>query len=228
MNYKFGKIDYLNLLPFDVFIKRYPLPSQFKAMIAYRKSYPAKLNQDFLFGRIDMGFVSSIMAYQDRKIIQSAGIVSKGEVWSVLALPNQNKKDYQSATSNALIEVLGIKGEVLIGDRALGYKLGGGEAKDLGLLWWEKTHLPCVFGIFGARVGRELAQKISNHFSKSKIKIPYYLLQQRSFQTQIPAKSILEYLQKIHYKIGEKEKQGLRYFHRQLLFLGIKRPKRFN
>ena len=122
---KIGKIDYLNLLPFDVYLKASSLSTQQKRMIAYKKSYPAKLNKDFLFSRIDAGFVSSIMALGDKKIASNIGIIAKGEVWSVVAIPNENQEDYQSATSNALAKVLGVSGEIRIGDRALHYKLGG-------------------------------------------------------------------------------------------------------
>ena len=112
---KIGKIDYLNLLPFDVYLKASSLSTQQKRMIAYKKSYPAKLNKDFLFSRIDAGFVSSIMALGDKKIASNIGIIAKGEVWSVIAIPNENQEDYQSATSNALAKVLGVSGEIRIG-----------------------------------------------------------------------------------------------------------------
>ncbi|ANV98412.1 hypothetical protein BBW65_06210 [Helicobacter enhydrae] len=224
--YGIGKIDYLNLLPFEIYIKGSALPSQLKAMMKYKKSYPAKLNQDLLFHRIDMGFVSSILANRGKRNFQDIGIVAKGEVWSVLALPNDSKKDAQSATSNALIDVLGESGEVLIGDRALLYKLEGGECKDLGLLWWNKKRLPFVFGLFCVARGSALAEKIARGFGGKAIKIPYYLLKQYAYQSQIPYKQILQYLQRISYTLGAKEKMGLNNFHREMMFLQIKKPKR--
>lgn len=224
---RLGKIDYLNLLPFDVFLKSLPLSSQFKAMATYKKSYPAKLNKDFLFLRFEAGFFSSILAYGDAKIALDCGIVAYGEVWSVLVLPREDKQDYQSASSNALAQVLGIKGEVLIGDRALAYQFNGGEAIDLGQAWWDKKRLPFVFGLFCASKNRSQAQKIASSFSKKKIKIPYYLLKQASQRSGIKSQNILLYLQKISYRIGRKEKRGLKAFHRELLFSGIKKPKRF-
>lgn len=224
---KLGKIDYLNLLPFDVFLKKSSLSSQTKAMIAYKKSYPAKLNRDFLFLRIDMGFLSSIMAYGKPKLGLDVGIVARGEVWSVLALPKASKGDYQSASSNALIQVLGIEGEVLIGDRALVYKLQGGDCVDLGEQWWQKKKLPFVFGLFCANFHRQKAKKLAQDFVARPIKIPYYLLKNASSRTKIDAKDILQYLQRISYSIGHKEKIGLKQFYRELLFLGIKKPKRF-
>lgn len=224
---RLGKIDYLNLLPFDVFVKKFPLSNQNKAMIAHKKSYPAKLNRDFLFSRIDGGFLSSIMAYGSRGLGMRCGIIAHGEVWSVLALPKENKSDYQSASSNALIMVLGLEGEVLIGDRALAYYLGGGEGVDLGRAWWDKKRLPFVFGLFCVSKCKNEAQKITSAFIKRRIKIPYYILSERSQKSGLDSKAILEYLQKISYRLDAKEKKGLKAFHRELLFLGIKKPKRF-
>lgn len=224
---RLGKIDYLNLLPFDIFIKGSPFSSQFKAMVAYHKSYPAKLNRDFLFSRLDAGFFSSILAYGHLNRALHCGIIAHGEVLSVLALPRKEKQDKQSASSNALIKILGIKGEVLIGDRALAYRLKGGEGIDLAQVWWEKKHLPFVFGLFFASKNQMQAQKIALSFSRKKIKIPYYLLEQASQRSGIAPRDILFYLQKISYRIGRKEKEGLKAFHRELLFSRIKKPKRF-
>lgn len=223
---KIGKIDYLNLLPFDVYLKKSPLSTQQKKMIAYKKSYPAKLNKDFLFSRIDAGFVSSIMALGDRKIASDVGIIAKGEVWSVIVIPKERKDDYQSATSNALAKVLRVNGEVRIGDRALHYKLEGGEYQDLGLLWWEKHRLPFVFGLFCSKKKSAQVQEMIRGFAKSKIKVPHYILKQRAKSSGIPDKEIKQYLQKIYYTLTSKEKRALALFHRELRILGIGKPKR--
>lgn len=223
---KIGKIDYLNLLPFDVCLKKSPLSTQQKKMIAYKKSYPAKLNKDFLFSRIDAGFVSSIMALGDKKIASNVGIIAKGEVWSVIVIPQRSKDDYQSATSNALAKVLKVNGEVRIGDRALHYKLEGGEYQDLGLLWWERHQLPFVFGLFCSKKKSTQVQEMLRGFAKSKIKIPHYILEQRAKSSNIPAKEIEQYLQKIYYTLTSKEKRALALFHRELRILGIGKPKR--
>ena len=61
---RFGKIDYLNLAPFDVFIKKYPIQNSFKLFINHHKSYPAKLNKEFLFKKIDahMEYMGKVQA----------------------------------------------------------------------------------------------------------------------------------------------------------------------
>ena len=43
----FGKIDYLNLLPFHVFLKRYPLSNQTKKSIEFKKAPSSKMNNIF-------------------------------------------------------------------------------------------------------------------------------------------------------------------------------------
>lgn len=121
---RFGKICYLNLLPFDMFIKSYPTPSRFKQSLFAHSSYPAKLNQSFLFNRIDAGFISSIAGVSSHnkqcgKYATKSGIIAKGAVWSVLVKHSTPKNDYQSDTSNTLSKALGLKGEVIIGDKAL-------------------------------------------------------------------------------------------------------------
>ena len=85
---RFGKIQYLNLIPFDVFLKSYPIPTRYKSAAFANRSYPSKLNQSFLFHRIDAGFISTIAgctAHRKQRGTQ-AGIVAKGAVWSVLSL----------------------------------------------------------------------------------------------------------------------------------------------
>ena len=48
-----GKIDYLNLLPFHVFLKSLPLPSYVKKSIEFKKGVPSKLCADLYYRRID-------------------------------------------------------------------------------------------------------------------------------------------------------------------------------
>ncbi|PAF48553.1 menaquinone biosynthesis protein [Helicobacter sp. 12S02634-8] len=226
---RFGKIEYINLLPFDVFIKAYPATSGFKKFLQLKKSYPARLNKDFLFQRIDAGFISSIAGYSSarkHKATNSA-IIAKGSVWSVMVIPAPQAQDYQSATSNALCKVLGLQGEVLIGDRALAYRYLGGAHTDMGEVWYAKTHLPFVFGRFCFNTHRDFYQKISTHFNQKPIKIPHYILMQYAQKTSISKQYILEYLKHIYYKMGPKEKLGLQRFYHALLLKKIKKPARF-
>jgi len=49
----FGKIDYLNLLPFHVFLKAAPLKTQVKKAIEFKKGVPSKLNRALNARKID-------------------------------------------------------------------------------------------------------------------------------------------------------------------------------
>ena len=124
----FGKIDYLNLLPFHVFLKRSRLSSQDKKTIEFKKGVPSKLNRDLCCRRIDAAVISSIESRKKRYKKVSLGIVAKGDVKSVLVRKGTAARpDPASASSNALAGVLGLEGEVLIGDRALKAYLREGE-----------------------------------------------------------------------------------------------------
>lgn len=226
---RFGKIDYLNLLPFDVFIKRYPVTSSFKKFLDVKKSYPANLNRNFLRRRIDAGFISSIAGYSlaHKRKMTKAGIIARGEVWSVIVMPTKDGEDYQSASSNALAKVLGMSGEVLIGDRALRYKIGGGAYVDLGLQWWERHHLGFSFGRMCVNSHWAFYENLANAFIAKRVKIPHYILAQRARQSGVSRKDILQYLERIHYRISHKEELALRRFYSALRLKRIQRPGRF-
>ena len=222
---RFGKISYLNLVPFDIFIKKYPTTSAFKAFLNHHKSYPAKLNKEFLFRRIDAGFISSIAGARAKKT--NSGIVANGAVWSVIVIPKATKGDYQSASSNALAQILRISGEVLIGDRALRYKLSGGKYVDLGQKWWEKHRLPFVFGLLCFNGDKSFYEAISAKFNATRVKIPQYLLENYAKNSGIAKRDILQYLTRIHYKITPKDKVALGRFYRAARINRIKTQRRF-
>jgi len=232
---RFGKISYLNLLPFDVFIKKYPTISTFKLFLNKKKSYPARLNKDFLMKRIDAGFISSIAAYTyakgfccaKKRCETKAGIIARGDVWSVIVLPNTPKEDYQSASSNALCQVLGLSGEVLIGDRALHYKLLNKPHIDMGKEWWEKHGLGFCFGRLCFNTHGDFYTRIANAFIKTRIKIPYYILQEKAKDTHIATKDILAYLKRIHYCVGKKEHLAMSRFYAKMRIKRVKKPSRF-
>lgn len=208
----FAKIDFINLLPFYVFIKKNISHTQTKQIIEYKKSYPAKINKKFQKRKIDAAFISSV-ASKNCKCLD-IGIIAQNEVLSVLALKGDYKEDYQSYTSNTLAKVLNIEGEILIGDKAL-YHFHHTKDKDfidLAFEWRRRYHLPFVFARLCFNKEKKYLQKLSNQFIKTKVKIPQYILQQYSKRSDISTKQIQEYLTKISYKIGYKEKQSLKLF----------------
>lgn len=209
----FAKIDFINLLPFYVFIKKNIRSSQNKAIINYKKSYPAKINKQFINRKIDAAFISSIKS-RGCKGCLDIGIVAQNEVLSVLCIAGEYKKDYQSDTSNMLAVVLGIEGRVLIGDKALQYYHTHPDTQfiDLALAWKEKTGLPFVFARLCTNKHTKYLENLSKRFLQTKIKIPQYILKNYAQRSGLSTKQITQYLEKISYNITYKEKQSLKKF----------------
>lgn len=208
----FGKIEYLNLLPFHLFMKRYIQSSQVKMSMHHKRNVPSKINNDFLTRRVDAAFISSVKAKGQKHV--KLGIIAKKEVLSVLVVPSDiNKSDSESATSNVLAKVLKLHGSVLIGDKALRYYLSGAEHQDMAAFWHEKYNLPFVFALLCYHKDKNIYKRIEKNFTKYKIKIPQYILEEASIRTQISKKDILHYLEYISYKVDKKALLGLKKFH---------------
>ncbi len=203
----FGKIEYLNLLPFHVFMKRYVSSSQALHSMNYKKGVPSKINKDFLARRVDSAFISSVKVKSTKGV--KLGIIARKEVLSVLVIPSKNSKDdNESATSNVLAKVLGVKGEVIIGDKALKYYLSNDDYIDLAKLWEEKYNLPFVFALLSTHNHYEAIDKLSKSFLKKPIKIPRYILNKASKNTGIKPNDVLNYLNYISYNFDKKAQRG--------------------
>jgi chorismate dehydratase len=207
----FGKIEYLNLLPFHIFMKRFTKSTQQSMSMEYKKGVPADVNKQFLQKRVDAAFISSIKAKNHSHI--NLGIIAKKEVLSVLTIPHANNTtDKESATSNILAQILKVNGKVLIGDKALKYYLQNSNYTDLAQLWHEKYKLPFVFALLCYHKDKQLYKRIEKNFLKHNIKIPQYILKKASKRTDIETKEILNYLKYISYKLDTKAKLGLKTF----------------
>jgi len=208
----FAKIDFINLLPFHIFLKKNVRSTQLKSIINYKKSYPAAINKQFKKRKVDSAFISSIASRNEKKF--NLGIVAKKDVLSVLLIPGEYEKDFQSETSNALAKVLNLEGKVLIGDKALKF-YHANEKKDfidLAQAWNEKYNLPFVFAVLCFNSNKKHLSKITKNFNKRHIKIPRYILNEYSKRTQISNNNILAYLEKIDYDLNLKEKRALKLF----------------
>jgi len=213
----FGKIEYLNLLPFHVFMKRFTKSSQQSMSMHYKKGVPSKINDKFLARRVDAAFISSISArgYQNVDL----GIIAKKEVLSVLVIPNEDDiSDVESATSNVLAKILGVKGEVVIGDKALRYYLQNKPHIDLAYEWNSRFNTPFVFALLCYHKDKKTYEKIKKEFLKRDIKIPQYLLKQASIRTNVDKQDILKYLGYISYHLDTKAKLGLKKFYNKVAF----------
>ena len=208
----FGKIEYLNLLPFHVFMKRFTKSSQQSISMHYKRGVPAEINQKFTSRRVDAAFISSIHAKKFSHV--GLGIIAKKEVKSVLVIPSSKTlKDIESASSNVLAQVLGIKGEVLIGDKALRYSLKNRPNIDLAKEWNKRYNLPFVFALLCYHKDKKLYKKIEKEFLKRKVKIPRYILKQASLRTHVKEKDVLDYLEYISYEVDAKARLGLKKFY---------------
>ena len=206
----FGKIDYLNLLPFNVFIKRHMRSLRLHSSIHYKKGTPSQINSAFKRRKVDAAFISSIESKKYHCL--DLGIVAQKEVMSVLVLPGIDKPDSASATSNVLAKQLNLQGEVIIGDRALKHYLKTKEGIDLAQVWYDKHKLPFVFARLCSHKRRCSLNKLAKKFKSDHVKIPYYLIKKASVESDISIQDIHHYLTKISYSLSYKEKKSLKKF----------------
>ena len=217
----FAKIDFINLLPFHIFIKKNINSFQQKASVEYKKSYPSVITEKFKKRKVDSAFISSIASRNENFL--NFGIVAHDDVLSVLLIPGLEESDYQSKTSNALAKVLNLNGEVIIGDKALKFFIENKNNKneyiiDLAKYWQDKYKLPFVFAVLCFNKYEKRLKDLTKNFDKKKIKIPQYILEKYSKRSGISKGDILEYLKKIDYDIGYKEKRALKNeFNRRIL-----------
>lgn len=209
----FGKIEYLNLLPFHIFMKRYTRNSSAKLAMNYKKNVPAKINQLYHTRRVDAAFISSVTARKERFV--PLGIIAKKEVLSVLVVPQEHSTDdTESATSNVLANLLGVQGQVIIGDKALRHHLQGGAGIDLAKVWHDTYKLPFVFALLCHHGHTQEMRKLSRRFLRHKIYIPQYLLTKASQRTEVSKADILKYLDYISYEVDTKARKSVHYFWR--------------
>lgn len=208
----FAKIDFINLLPVHVFLKKRVKSNQIKSIIRYKRSYPSKINKELKKSKVDSAFISSIASRGEKRL--DYGIIARKAVRSVILVPGKDKDDYQSATSNALAKILNLHGEVLIGDKALKFfhENPNVEVIDLALEWEKKFNLPFVFATLCYRKNGKLLKSIMKDFNKKHIKIPQYILNEYSSRTNVSNRNILEYLKLIDYDIKAKEKKAIKKF----------------
>jgi len=212
----FAKIDYINLLPFYIFIKKELKNAQFKQSINYHKDFPSNINKRFKQRKIDAAFISSIESKRGNFYRLDIGIVAKGEIRSVLVKKDSNfKEDSHSATSNILAKKLKIDGEVIIGDKALKRFCNEPDRYiDLAKEWESRYRLPFVFARLCVNKNHNFYKKLSKRFLSKKIYIPQYILKNYSKKRDIPTKEINEYLKLVNYELSSKEIISLKRFLR--------------
>ncbi len=207
----FGSISYLNLLPFQLFLKK-SLPTQTKQSLRYRRDVPSQINRAFHKRVVNVAFISSVTSARCR--CTNLGIIADGAVRSVFLIEGDEQIDRDSASSNALAKVLGLKGKVLIGDKALRYYLAGGKAIDLSQEWKSKTGLPFVFARLCYNGYGKRVERLSKEFIRQKTPIPQTILKKESRAKGITPKELLWYLEHISYEMDYRADRSLRVFLR--------------
>jgi chorismate dehydratase len=206
----FGSINYLNLLPFQVYMKQRFGSVQFQQMLRWRRAVPSAINRQFSKGKIHAAFISSIVSRRHR--CTDLGIVADGPVYSVFAIPGEPSADHESATSNTLADIMYLRGKIIIGDKALRYYIKGGEGTDLAAEWKRQTGLPFVFArLCHNRHGKKI-RKVEREFGSRKWKIPRYILKREANRKGISPSQLRWYLDHIGYRIGWKERKALKLF----------------
>jgi len=206
----FGSISYLNLLPFQIYLKRHIRDNASKMSFRYKRAVPSKINKALKRREINAAFISSVESKKCN--CTDLGIIANKKVYSVLLLEGKNESDPASATSNHLTKVLNLTGKVLIGDAALKHYLDGGEGIDLAEAWYEQTGLPFVFARLCFNKHGKAIQKLAKQFAGTKVKIPQYILKREAEKRGITTKQLTWYLEQIYYTMGHKEKQSLKKF----------------
>ena len=210
----FGKIDYINLLPLHIYLKKYPLASGYKLSMEHKKGVPSKLNKDLFYRRVDGAIISSIESVRKKYKNLDIGICANKKVLSVLVEKNTPLSlDKSSATSNALAKILKQNGRVIIGDKALRLFLKEPQNYiDLCTKWHEKTGLPFVFARFSCVKKKKIFERVFKNFTQKKIKIPDYILENYAKSRALSKGEIKAYLEVIYHKISCKEKLALKRF----------------
>ena len=208
----FGSISYLNLLPFQLFLKRHLQSNAAKMSFRYKRNVPSQINAALQKGKVNAAFISSVHSGHYR--CTDLGIIAYKKVYSVLLLEGTPQNDPASATSNRLAKVLGLKGEVLIGDAALKHYLKHHSGIDMAEAWHEKTGLPFVCArLCYNRHGNHI-RRLAKTFARTPVRIPQYILKKEAAKRGISPKELTWYLEHIHYKMDWRSKKSLKRFLR--------------
>jgi len=206
----FGSISYLNLLPFQVFLKRYISNNASQMTFRYKRAVPSQINKALQRREVNAAFISSVTSAKCK--CTDLGIIADQKVYSVLLLEGKNEIDPASATSNQLARVLELQGKVLIGDAALKHYFNEGTGIDLAEAWYKETGLPFVFARLCYNKHEQAIQKLARTFAQTKVKIPQYILKKEARKRGITPKQLTWYLSHIRYKMDDKAKKSLKLF----------------
>lgn len=221
---RLGLVQYLNALPFHISLNVNNL------QITY--GHPTELNAALATHRLDAALTSAVERSSYKQL--PLGICCSGPVLSVSLFLNRPLVDgirialtSKSATSVALLKVLchhfwrvtplfvreeePHEGKLLIGDEALRHK---GFHIDLGEAWWRETHLPFVFALLLSHEDIEttpLQTALESSLNWSASHFPH-LIEEALKRSSLPKPLLEQYYRSLHYRLAEKEWEGLQLF----------------
>ena len=226
---RLGRISYVNMAP--VF---YRLDADVEEVFGV----PTELNAKLLAGGVDVAPVSSIEYARNAerlRLLPHLCVSSEGAVESIqlvsrkpLAKVRSVAVTPESATSVVLVKVLLPEAEhvaldadadakLLIGDAALRSAFEDPTPHyDLGRLWLERTGLPMVFAVWAAR--EPLAEGLTELESALVASIrlaraePERLALEASARYGYPAGFLARYFEKLRFRFGAREREGLAAF----------------
>ena len=223
---RLGRISYANMAP--VFFR---LDAEVEEVVGV----PTVLNRQLVAGEIDVAPISSIAYARDAarlRLLPRMCVSSEGAVDSIqliTKLPLERLKVVavtpESATSVVLTKVLlpdaqhvplgeDAEATLLIGDAALKSAFEDPTPHhDLGRLWLDRTGLPMVFAVWAAPepvhpdlLELEDALVASVHAARAD---PELLAHESAERYDYPAGFLARYFEKLRYRFGEREREGL-------------------
>lgn len=224
---KIGVVDYLNALPFSLPYRLGYLHSD----RSFTYAIPTELNRQLKEGLLDAALTSSATTLP---FLSAYGISAHKEVLSVNlylsgSLDGRIGITSESATSVELLKILcrfhwkveptfldlsssNLDGFLLIGDAAL-QCFSEYKRIDLATAWYEMTGLPFVFALISIRQGIDYQ---GEEFEKALIWSESHheeLLLFASERSGFPTSLLKKYYQVCRYRLGDKEREGLKLFH---------------
>jgi chorismate dehydratase len=226
---RLGRISYANMAP--VFFR---LDAQVEEVVGV----PTVLNRQLVAGEIDVAPISSIAyarAAGTLRLLPRLCVSSEGAVDSIqliTKLPLERVRVVavtpESATSVVLTKVLlphvelvplgeDAEATLLIGDAALKSAFEDPTPHhDLGRLWLERTGLPMVFAVWAAPEPvhpglLELEDALVASVRAARAE-PELLAHESAERYDYPAGFLARYFEKLRYRFGEREREGLQTF----------------
>jgi chorismate dehydratase len=230
---RLGRVDFINTFPWVWGLPRHLPPGLATEVVGV----PTELNALLHAGAVDVANVSSVEYARhadDYVLLPSLCVGSDGAVESVqlvtgVPLPAVRSIAVtgQSASSVVLLRVLfpdaamlpedaAADARLLIGDQALRSAFEDPTPHhDLGALWHERTGLPMVFAVWAARIGTERLDELDRVLAAAVADAAVHsadVARAAAAHYGFPAGFLARYFEKLRYRFGARERQGLAHF----------------